>query len=107
MEIIHLGYEMALLKKQFFHLELLYINYRQYILYMYYQFYEYINTEWKTTFRAVYETDHESKIHEYEQIDITKIHDNNYYLNKTLLYGIRFAVVSTIVLVSAILVKLI
>ena len=71
------------------------------------EFYEFINTEWKITFNAIYSTDHESKIHEYEQIDITKIHDNNYYLNKTLLYGIRFAVVSTIVLVSAILVKLI
>lgn len=71
------------------------------------EFYEFINTEWKITFNAIYSTDHESKIHEYEQIYVTKMHDNNYYLNKTLLYGIRFAIVSTVVLVSAILVKLI
>ena len=32
------------------------------------EFYDFINAEWKTTFNAVYDTDHESKIHEYEQI---------------------------------------
>jgi hypothetical protein len=35
----------------------------------------------------------------------TKIHDNNYYINKSMLYGIRFAIVSTVVLVSAILLR--
>jgi 1-acyl-sn-glycerol-3-phosphate acyltransferase len=70
------------------------------------EFYDFINTEWKTTFDTVYSTDHESKIHEYEQIDATKMHDNNYYINKSMLYGIRFAIVSTIVLIPAILVKL-
>jgi hypothetical protein len=43
---------------------------------------------------------------DYEQIDTTKTHDDNYYLNKTLLYGIRFAIVSAVVLIPAILVKL-
>ena len=70
------------------------------------EFYEYINTEWKTTFRAVYGADHESKIHEYQQIDTTKIHDNNYYINKSMLHGIRFAIVSAVVLIPAILLKL-
>jgi len=69
------------------------------------EFYEFINAEWKKTFHKVYDTDHESKIHEYEQIDETKMHDNNYYLNKTLLYGIRFTIISTVVLISAILLK--
>ena len=67
------------------------------------EFYDFINAEWKTTFNAVYDTDHESKIHEYEQIDVTKMHDNNYYLNKTLLYCIRFAIISTVILIPAIL----
>lgn len=71
------------------------------------EFYDFINAEWKTTFDAVYEIDHESKICDYEQIDATKIHDNNYYINKTLLYGIRFAIISTVILIPAILVKLI
>lgn len=71
------------------------------------EFYEFINAEWKTTFHKVYESDHEPKIHEYEEIDISKIHDNNYHLNKTLLHGIRFAIVSTVVLIPAILLKLI
>ena len=67
------------------------------------EFYDFINAEWKTTFNAVYDTDHESKIHEYEQIDVTKIHDNNYYINKPLLYGIRIGIISTVVLIPAIL----
>ena len=70
------------------------------------EFYDFINAEWKTTFNAVYDEDHESKIHEYQQIDITKTHDDNYYLNKTMLYGIRFAIVSTVVLIPSILLKL-
>ena len=71
------------------------------------EFYDFINAEWKTTFDAVYDesADHESKIGDYEQIDTTKIHDNNYYLNKSMLYGIRFAIISTVVLVSAILLR--
>ena len=69
------------------------------------EFYDFINAEWKTTFHTVYEEDHESKIQDYEQIDIKKIHDNNYYINKSMLYGIRFAIVSTIVIISAILLK--
>lgn len=70
------------------------------------EFYDFINAEWKTTFDAIYSTDHESKIHEYQQIDTTKTHDDNYYINKSMLYGIRFAIVSTVVLIPAILVKL-
>lgn len=70
------------------------------------EFYDFINAEWKTTFNAVYDTDHESKLHEYEQIDVMKTHDNNYYLNKTLLYGIRFTIISTFVLVSSIIIKM-
>jgi 1-acyl-sn-glycerol-3-phosphate acyltransferase len=69
------------------------------------EYYDFINAEWKTTFDEVYSADHESKIHEYEQIDVTKTHNDNYYLNKTLLYGIRFAIISTVVLVSAILLR--
>jgi hypothetical protein len=71
------------------------------------EFYDFINAEWKTTFDEVYSTDHESKICDYEQIDTTKIHDDNYYLNKTLLYGIRIGIISTVVLIPAILLKLI
>jgi 1-acyl-sn-glycerol-3-phosphate acyltransferase len=70
------------------------------------EFYDFINAEWKTTFDEVYSTDHESKICDYEQIDATKIHDNNYYINKSILYGIRFAIISTFVLIPAILLKL-
>ena len=67
------------------------------------EFYDFINTEWKITFHQVYSTDHESKIHEYEQIDVTKIHDNNYYINKPLLYGIRIGIIFTVILISTIL----
>ena len=70
------------------------------------EFYDFINAEWKTTFDTVYSTDHESKICDYEQIYATKTHDDNYYINKSMLYGIRFAIVSTIILIPAILVKL-
>ena len=69
------------------------------------EFYEYINTEWKTTFRAVYGADHESKIHEYEQIDVTKMHDNNYYINMPLLNTIHFVIVSAAVVVPAIIIR--
>jgi 1-acyl-sn-glycerol-3-phosphate acyltransferase len=69
------------------------------------EFYDFINAEWKTTFNAIYSTDHESKIHEYQQIDATKIYDNTYYINKPLLYGIRFAIVSAVVLIPAILLR--
>ena len=71
------------------------------------EYYDFINAEWKTTFHTVYDAaaDHESKICDYEQIDTTKIHDNNYYINKSMLYGIRFTIVSTVVLVSAILLR--
>ena len=70
------------------------------------EFYDFINAEWKTTFDAIYSTDHESKIHEYHQIDTTKTHDNTYYINKSMLHGIRFAIVSAVVLIPAILLKL-
>lgn len=69
------------------------------------EYYDFINAEWKTTFHTVYDEDHDSKICDYEQIDTTKIHDNNYYINKSMLYGIRFTIVSAIVLVSAILLR--
>lgn len=69
------------------------------------EFYEFINAQWKTTFHEVYDVDHESKLHEYEQIDPKKMYDNNYYINKTMLYSIRLAIVSTVVLVFAILIK--
>ncbi len=59
------------------------------------EFYEFINHEWKTTFHTVYEADHESKKHEYEKIDVTKMHDNNYYVNQTLVNTIRFILIST------------
>jgi 1-acyl-sn-glycerol-3-phosphate acyltransferase len=69
------------------------------------EYYDFINAEWKTTFDTVYGTDHESKICDYELIDTTKMHDNNYYINKPMLYGIRFAIVSAVVLISAILLR--
>jgi hypothetical protein len=69
------------------------------------EFYDFINAEWKTTFDTVYDEDHESKICDYEQIDTTKMHDNNYDINKPLLYGIRFAIVSAVVLIPAILLR--
>ena len=69
------------------------------------EFYDFINAEWKTTFNAIYSTDHESKIHEYQQIDATKTHDDNYYINKSMLYGIRFAIISMIVIIPTILLR--
>jgi len=69
------------------------------------EFYDFINAEWKTTFDTVYDEDHESKLCDYEQIDTTKMHDNNYDINKPLLYGIRFAIVSAVVLIPAILLR--
>lgn len=69
------------------------------------EYYDFINAEWKTTFDTVYGTDHESKICDYELIDTTKMHDNNYYINKPMLYGIRFAIVSAVVLITAILLR--
>ena len=69
------------------------------------EYYDFINAEWKTTFDTVYGTDHESKICDYEQIDTTKMHHNNYYINKPMLYGIRFGIISTIVLITAILLR--
>lgn len=69
------------------------------------EFYDFINAEWKATFHAVYDVDHESKLHEYEQIDPKKMHDNNYYISKPMLYSIRLAIVSTAVIVFAILLQ--
>ena len=66
-------------------------------------FYEFINTEWKKTFHAVYQTDHESRKHEYEQIDSKKMHDNNYYINKTLINTVRFVIFSTVAIIPAII----
>ena len=66
-------------------------------------FYEVINTEWKKTFHAVYQTDHESRKHEYEQIDSKKMHDNNYYINKTLINTVRFVIFSTVAIIPAII----
>ena len=82
------------------------VYYPDYIKYKSMQeFYDFINTEWKTTFNAIYDADHESKLHQYEQIDVTKTHDDNYYINKTMLYSIRLAIVSTAVIISAILLE--
>lgn len=69
------------------------------------EFYDFINAEWKATFHIVYDVDHELKLHEYEQIDPKKIHDNNYYISKPMIYSIRLVIVSTAVLVSAILLQ--
>ena len=65
------------------------------------EYYEFINGEWKTTFNSIYETDYESKKHEYERMDITKIHDNNYPVNRRLLYLIRLTIVSGLVVIPA------
>lgn len=69
------------------------------------EYYDFINGEWKTTFNAVYGTDYESKKHEYERIDITKIHDNNYDVDKRLLNFIRLTIVSGLVFIPAVLIK--
>jgi 1-acyl-sn-glycerol-3-phosphate acyltransferase len=71
------------------------------------EFYDYMNTEWKTTFDAVYDPDanYESNIYKYEEIDFKKIHDDNYYINKPMVYSIRFAIVSAAILAFAILIK--
>lgn len=71
------------------------------------EFYDFINAEWKTTFDAVYDPDanYESNIYNYEEIDLKKTHDDNYYISKPMLYSIRFAIVSTAVLAFAILIK--
>lgn len=73
------------------------------------EFYDFINAEWKTTFDAVYNPDanYESNIYNYEEIDLKKIHDDNYYISKPMIYSIRFAIVSTAVLAFAILIKII
>ena len=57
-------------------------------------YYTFINNEWKTTFNLVYNTDYESKKHEYSEIDITKIYDNNYNVNRNLVNFIRTCIVS-------------
>lgn len=72
------------------------------------EFYDFINAEWKKTFNTVYSVDHESNLHDYEEIDITKIHDNNYHINKSLLNCIRFTIISMIsmiVLICAVSLK--
>jgi 1-acyl-sn-glycerol-3-phosphate acyltransferase len=82
------------------------VYYPDYIKYKSMQeFYDFINTEWKTTFHAVYDGDYESKIDQYEQIDATKTYDDNYYINKTMLYSIRFTIISTFVLFCAVLLQ--
>lgn len=69
------------------------------------EYYDFINGEWKTTFNTVYGTDYESKKHDYEKIDITKIHDNNYDVDKRLLNLIRLTIVSGLVVIPAVLIK--
>ena len=69
------------------------------------EYYDFINGEWKMTFNAVYETDYESKKIEYERIDTTKIHDNNYDVDKRLLNLIRLTIVSSIVVIPAVFIK--
>jgi 1-acyl-sn-glycerol-3-phosphate acyltransferase len=82
------------------------VYYPDYIKYKSMQeFYDFINTEWKTTFHTVYDADHESKLHQYQEIDVTKTYDDNYYINKTMLYSIRFTIISTFVLFCAVLLQ--
>ena len=69
------------------------------------EYYDFINGEWKTTFNAVYGTDYESKKTEYERIDITKIHDNNYDVDKRLLNLIRLTIVSGLVVIPSVFIK--
>ena len=65
------------------------------------EYYDFINGEWKTTFNSIYETDYESKKIEYERMDITKIHDNNYPVDRALLYFIRLTIVSGLVAITS------
>lgn len=69
------------------------------------EYYDFINGEWKTTFNAVYGTNYESKKHEYERIDITKIHDNNYDVDKRLLNLVRLTIISGLVVIPAVFIK--
>lgn len=69
------------------------------------EYYEYINNEWKTTFNLVYNTDYESKKNEYEQLDITKIHDNNYNIDTTKLWIIRIGIISLFTVIPSIFLK--
>ena len=71
------------------------------------EYYEYINNEWKTTFNLVYNTDYESKKHEYDQLDITKIHDNNYNIDTTKRWLVRIGIISFFTVVPGLLIKLI
>lgn len=65
------------------------------------EYYDFINGEWKTTFNAIYETDYESKKSEYERMDITKIHDNNYPVDRALIYFIKLTVTSGLVAITS------
>ena len=69
------------------------------------EYYEYINSEWKNTFNHVYSTDYQSTKDQYEQLDITKIHDNNYNINTTKLWLVRIGIISVFTVIPAILIK--
>ena len=69
------------------------------------EYYEYINSEWKNTFNHVYSTDYESTKDQYEQLDITKIHDNNYNIDRTKRWFVRIGIISVFTVIPAILIK--
>ena len=70
------------------------------------EYYEYINSEWKNTFNHVYSTDYESTKDQYEQLDITKIHDNNYDIDTTKRWVVRIGIISVFTVIPAILIKI-
>jgi 1-acyl-sn-glycerol-3-phosphate acyltransferase len=58
------------------------------------EYYNFINSEWKTIFNSVYNTDYEENLKEYLEIDKFKIHDNNYFIDYKKIYFFRFCIIS-------------
>lgn len=70
------------------------------------EYYTFINEEWKLAFNSLYATDHESRKQEYQQLDISKIHDNNYEVNRKMLNFIRLSIIAGIGLPISTFVKI-
>lgn len=69
------------------------------------EYYNFINSEWKTIFNSVYNTDYEKNIKEYPEIDKFKIYDNNYNVDYKKIYFFRFCLISTAGLIPAFFLK--
>jgi 1-acyl-sn-glycerol-3-phosphate acyltransferase len=69
------------------------------------EYYDYINSEWKTTFNLVYNTDYDTEIEKYEQISIEKTYNDNYYIDTRKRWFVRVSIISFIVIVPSIVLK--